>query len=178
MSRADLVKRLKAKGVRQPIVTIEEARRADILVASALAMMQMETNDKTADPRRPGFRLNQRNVFGCDHGSQGGRPPYCGDNVTEARVHALMAMFPGTMNGVGWTQLTWYELVREAERMGGAHIPRFQMRVGFRQLRENFERFGSLHEMFRAYNGEGPAAEAYGRYATTARSRWLTITKE
>lgn len=158
---ADLVDALRAKKVKQPIAVVEEAKRADILVASALAMLEMETG------------IPQRNVFGCDHGE--GRA-FCHQEVTKERVAQLQRS--GLANGVGWTQLTYPPFVVEAQRMGGAHIPRFQMRVGFSILRDNFDRLGSIREMYRAYNGSGPDAEDYASRAIALRSKWLLITHE
>lgn len=160
MSRSELAEKLRKRGVKQPVVVIDEARRADILVASALAMLEMETG------------IPQRNIFGCDHGAG---VAFCHEDVTKERVAKLLAS--SYSNGVGWTQLTYRPFVVQADREGGAHIPRFQMRVGFSILRSNFDRYGSLHEMYRAYNGTGSAAEAYASRALSLRSKWLTITE-
>lgn len=160
--RERIVGKLTAKGVKQPYVVWDEAQRADILVASALAMLEMETG------------IPQRNVFGCDYGATDG-PPWCHQEVTPERIKALLAQ--ARNNGVGWTQLTYRPFVLEAEALGGAHKPRFQMRVGFKVLRQNFEQYGSVREMYRAYNGIGSAAEAYASKALSLRSKWLTITE-
>lgn len=159
--RKKLAERLKAKGVKQPYVVIDEAKRADILIASALAMLEMETG------------IPQRNIFGCDHGE--GRA-FCHEEVTKDRVAQLRRS--GFANGVGWTQLTYPPFVAQADKEGGAHIPRFQMRVGFSVLRDNFDRLGSIREMYRAYNGTGSAAEAYAAKAASLRSKWLAVTHE
>jgi len=163
MTRDQLAKKLKAKGVKQPFVTIDEAKRADILVASALAMLEMETG------------IPQRNVFGCDYGERN-TAPWCHQEVTPERIKQLLSQ--GLSNGVGWTQLTYRPFIAEAQAMGGAHIPRYQMRVGFKVLRSNFDRYGSVHEMYRAYNGTGPAAEAYATRAVSLRTKWLAVTGE
>jgi hypothetical protein len=160
-AREQLGAALKAKGVRQPLVVIDEAKRARIFAASALAMLEMETG------------IPQDNIFGCDHGAG---VAFCHEKVTKARVLALRR---GSLaNGVGWTQLTYPPFVAEADAAGGAHIPRFQMRVGFKVLRDNFDRLGSISEMFRAYNGTGSAASAYAARALALRSKWLTVTNE
>lgn len=172
--RERLAGRLKRHGVRQPYVVIDEAKRADIKVATLLATLQMETGDSSRSPKSAGFELNQRNIFGCDWGAQGGNPPYCNDEVTEARVAKLLAS--GRPNGVGWTQLTSFVFVREANQAGGAHIPRYQCRVGARLLRDLFDAQGSIQQMYRAYNGSGPQAEAYGRRAEALRAEWLDVT--
>lgn len=161
---SELGDKLGVRGVRQPLVVIEEAKRADIKVASALAMLEMETG------------IPQNNIFGGDYGSRfAGVPPYYHDHVTALKVKRLLAQ--PLNNGVGWTQLTSRPFVEEAERLGGAHIPRYQMRVGFRVLRENFERTDSIRGMFVAYNGSGAAAEAYGTKAVGLREKWLGVTE-
>lgn len=154
-----LAEKLRGRGVKQPVVVIDEALRADILVGSALAMLEMETG------------IPQRNIFGCDHGEG---VAFCHQEVTPTRVKELLAS--PYSNGVGWTQLTYRPFVVSAQEMGGAHIPRYQMRVGFRILRENFDRFGSIYAMYRAYNGTGAAAEAYASRAVALRDKWLAIT--
>jgi hypothetical protein len=176
-TKTKLAAKLKRYGVRQPTVVIDEALREKIKVGTGLAMLQMETSPMgaTKSPKSSGFELKQQNIFGCDHGARSSAP-YCNQAVTKDRVAALRRGFPRTMNGVGWTQLTWYELVNAAERAGGAHIPRYQMRIGFRQLRVHFDREHSIAEMFRAYNGAGSAAELYGRRAAALRADWLDIT--
>lgn len=158
--RRRLGRKLADWDVKQPLVTIEEALRADIRVASALAMLEMETG------------IPQRNIFGCDHGPG---TAFCHQNVTEERVKDLLNS--GLSNGVGWTQLTYRPFVLKAVELGGAHIPRIQMRVGFQILRDNYDRLGSIREMYRAYNGSGSAAEAYATKAVGLRHKWLDITE-
>jgi hypothetical protein len=136
---------------------IEEANRAGLPLAVAVALLEKETG------------IPQRNIFGCDHGEG---VAFCHENVTEARVKALRAS--GLANGVGWTQLTFPPLVEEADRLGGAHKPRFQMRVGFKLLADNIRANGE-QAGFARYNGTGPAAEAYGRDAVAKAERWREI---
>ena len=153
--------RLKRAGVRRPRMVIKEARRADLRVADALAMLQNETG------------VPMRNVFGCDWGPQGGKPPYCGDRVTRRRVKKLLRS--GKANGVGWTQLTYPPFVYEAERLGGANRPRIQCRVGFRVLKDNMNRIGSRWAGFKAYNGTGAAADAYANRAIARSQGWQDL---
>lgn len=109
-------------------VMIEEVERmgADgLYLSTAAALVEKESGGK--------------NLFGCDWGARWtNEPPYCQVAVTQARVKALIRNVNagGGQNGVGLTQLTSIGLVQEAERMGGAHLPRFQMRVGFRYLND------------------------------------------
>lgn len=96
---------------------------------------------------------NGRNVFGCDWGPQGGKPPFCGDRVTKERVHQLLAQSKN--NGVGLTQLTAREYVERANhRQGGAAEPRNQCHVGFKLLHGLLAQLGH-HKGIGAYNG-GP----------------------
>lgn len=157
MPSQELVQKLASKGVEKPRVVIEEAERAGLGLANALAMLEKETG------------IPQRNIFGCDHGPG---VAFCHENVTEAKVKQLIAS--GRANGVGWTQLTFPPFVHEAERLGGAHKPRIQMRVGFKVLADNIRRLGQ-QDGFRAYNGSGPAAEQYGREAVALARKWSKV---
>jgi hypothetical protein len=149
---------LRDNDVVHPKIVIEEAERARLPLRFAMAMLEKETG------------IPQRNVFGCDQGE--GRA-FCHEKVTEAKVKALRSS--GLTNGVGWTQLTFAPFVAEADRLGGAHKPRFQMRVGFKVLKDNMEREGSAQQGFRAFNGSGEKAEKYGREAMKVAARWERI---
>ncbi len=128
---------------------VEEARRAGVALQAACALVEQESAG--------------RNVFGCDHGPGADRPPYCHQAVASGRVAALRAS--GKMNGVGTTQLTWHTFVTEAERLGGAHVPRNQMRVGLRLLADYFRRFGEA-DGYGAYNaGEANRASVRNTYS-------------
>jgi hypothetical protein len=146
---------LRDHDVVHPKLVVEEAERARLPLRFALAMLEKETG------------IPQRNVFGCDHGPG---QAFCHENVTATRVAALRRS--RLANGVGWTQITFPPFVEEADRLGGAHKPRFQMRVGFKVLKENIDREGSAQQGFRAYNGTGPTAEKYGRQAIAIAERW------
>ena len=62
--------------------------------------------------------------------------PFCNVKVTEARVRELIANVKngGGQNGVGPTQLTTLQYVLDANKMGGAWVPRYNMRRGFALL--------------------------------------------
>jgi hypothetical protein len=152
---------LAGNAVLKPKVVVEEAERARLPLHFALAMLEKET------------AIPQRNIFGCDHGP--GRA-FCHENVTAARVAALRRS--GLANGVGWTQITFPAFVEEADKLGGAHKPRFQMRVGFKVLKDNMDREGSAQQGFRAYNGTGRDAERYGREAIAIATRWKRALKK
>lgn len=152
--------RLKRAGVKRPQMVLSEARRARLRPQYALAMLENETG------------VPQRNIFGCDYGARSSAP-WCHQKVTRARVLSLLAQ--NLNNGVGWTQLTYRPFVDEAERHGGAHKPRYQMRVGFRVLKDNIDREGSVWSGFRAYNGTGSAAEAYANRALSNAAKWERV---
>lgn len=95
-----------------------------------------------------------RNIFGCDWGDKWiWVPPYCQVPVTADRVRDLIANVEagGGQNGVGLTQLTTIQFVYDAEDMGGAHLPRFQMRRGFQLLNELLANYDYLNAV-EAYN--------------------------
>lgn len=146
--------RLRRHGVKRPFLVIAEAKRAELPLACAVALLEKETG------------IPQRNIFGCDHGA--GRA-FCHQRVTSDRVRQLLAS--GTANGVGWTQLTYLPFVRQAEAAGGAHKPKYQMRVGFQVLSDLITQHG-VETGFARYNGSGPAAEAYGADALWKTHRW------
>ena len=81
----------------------------------------------------------------CDWGSEWTSvPPFCNVRVTEKRVQRLIKNVEsgGGQNGVGYTQLTAIDFVREAQQAGGAHRPGPNMRVGFRILNEHIANLG------------------------------------
>lgn len=158
---AQLVARLERAGVKAPFRVILAADRASDAVdvpedefrAMALVILRKETG------------IPQRAVFGCDHGPQGGTVPYCGDLVTSARgrelLRALHSDVWANMNGVHWTQTTWYEKVYRVEKLSADLTdPEAHMKVCFGDLAILRDAYG-VAEAFRRYNGAGPAAEAY-----------------
>ena len=130
---------------------VEEAKREGLNLALGCALVEKESAG--------------RNVFGADGPHRGDVPPFNGyDNcryeVTRERVERLINQ-PGyrrgqaSVNGVGLTQLAWYTIVLEAEQLGGAHIPRNQLRVGFSHLASLMTRL-QYQQALGAYNaGEG-----------------------
>lgn len=141
-----MYRRLRRAGVRKPLLVMRKSRHFDLPVALVVAMLEQETG------------IPQRNIFGCDWGPQGGRPPYCGDDVTNSRVRAMQAS--GKPNGVGWTQLTWPSYVRRAmARRGGAAKPRNQLHVGVSVLAANVRTAGSFWGGLRLYNGSSAYAD-------------------
>lgn len=144
---------------------VEEADRAGLHIAAACALVEQESGGK--------------NIFGADWGTRGvDRVPFAHMPVADARVKALVAHVRagGVSNGVGLTQLTWRDFIYEAEAMGGAHIPRYQLRVGFELLAGYFDSYGEP-DGWGAYNaGPGNRASVRGSYSAscmTKRNAWL-----
>jgi hypothetical protein len=75
------------------------------------------------------------------------------------------------MQGCGHTQPTWYSLQDEADRIGGCWKPYPNLCVGFRHLHQLIAAHGREHGAA-AYNGTGPAAEAYGRDFVHKQAAW------
>lgn len=140
-------------------VIFEEAKRAGLELALARALVEQESGNK--------------NIFGCDLGPRTG-PPWCRQTVTRERVQALIrhVRSDGTSNGVGLTQLTSIGFIEQAERAGGAHVPRYQCRVGFQLLAGLIRQFG-LFDGLGAYNG-GPAnpIASYAEEVLDKRAEW------
>lgn len=135
-------------------ILVEECERMGVgglWISTAAALVEQESGGK--------------NLFGCDWGGKWTNvPPYCQVLVTRERVQALIRNINngGGQNGVGLTQLTSLGYVMEAERMGGAHIVRYQMRVGFKVLNDN------INDM-----GFQPGASAYN----AGRGNWRAVYK-
>jgi hypothetical protein len=133
-------------------VIAEEAERAGLDLDLACALVEQESGGQ--------------NIFGADHPEAAKyptEPPYYRVRVTAERVQGLLFHIErygyGASNGVGLTQLTYPPLISQAEEMGGAHRPRFQCRVGFTELRNLIERYGTRMGLG-VYNG-GPKYPNY-----------------
>ena len=154
MADGKLIQRLSAGGIKEPETAIAEARNAGLDLAYACALLEKESGGGT-------------NVFGHDRDRNGryifpardGAVP-----VTEELYRQYKrrrgARGEGGMQGVGPTQLTWWEFQDEADREGGCWKPAVNMRVGFRRLASLMRQHGEA-DGARRYNGSGPAAEAY-----------------
>lgn len=159
-----LAARAKRAGASHSLRIVWEARRARIPVSLAFALVEQES----------AFR----NIFGHDAGAL---PALKGKRVTKKRVGLLLASLGNgfASNGVGLTQLTSPEYIRRADRIGGAHIPKFQLRVGFGLVCDRTERFG-LRDGLAAYNGgEGgrwrQAPQLYAQSVVRKRDRWHRV---
>lgn len=99
-----------------------------------------------------------KKIFGCDRGPGENRenvenPPFCQVEVTRARLDQLLAYYErtGRSNGVGECQLTYMPYIKQAENLGGAHIARNNMIVGFNLLNDLLARHDYLNAL-EAYN--------------------------
>jgi hypothetical protein len=138
-----------------------------LFVSTAAALVEKESGGK--------------NIFGCDFGERFTTdPPFCQVEVTKEQVKRLIDNFhqppPGIgANGIGVTQITSMDLVEQAERMGGAHLVRHQMRVGFGLLNRLIAMFG-WPEGAAAYNA-GPGnlqsvMDTYGADMARKERQW------
>jgi hypothetical protein len=113
-----------------------------------------------------------RNIFGAE--GTACPPEWYEQEVTQHRytIYKLRRNQGLTPNGVGPTQLTDPSLQIAAEHAGGCWIPLHNMQVGFATLHKLIEQLGSPFEGFRAYNGTGPAAQAYALRACERTQIW------
>ncbi|HEY1716206.1 MAG TPA: hypothetical protein VGG07_25135 [Solirubrobacteraceae bacterium] len=74
--------------------------------------------------------------------------------------------------GCGITQLTSPSLQIMAEQAGGCWVPFYNAKIGFQVLRGLFATHTTDVAAFAAYNGSGPAADAYGERVATLQAQW------
>jgi len=151
---------IKDQGISFGPVIVAEAKRAGVRLALALALVEQES----------GFK----NIFGCDGGRPRNTAPWCHQDVTRERVQELIRFVDhgGTSNGVGLTQLTSIDLIKQAEAEGGAHTVDAQCRVGFRFLHDLIER-NRERTGIGAYNGgEGNPNMQYADAVLKLRAKW------
>jgi hypothetical protein len=149
-----VVQKLKEFGVvKYAVTTVEEANRVGLPLSMALATLEKESSGRDVDGR-PRIGLN---LFGSDP-----VPNIRGGFVTEERYQTYVRQRKAGkgMQGVGPCQLTWYGLQDTADKMGGCWKPRYNMRVGFAQVKALIKTYGKRPGITR-YNGAGPAAQRY-----------------
>jgi hypothetical protein len=154
MADAKLIQRLQAGGINAPEMAIAEARNAGLDLAYACALLEKESGGGA-------------NVFGHDRDDHGryifpardGAVPVTEELYREYK-RRRGPTGKGGMQGVGPTQLTWWEFQDEADREGGCWKPAVNMRVGFRRLAGLMRQHGEA-DGARRYNGTGSAAERY-----------------
>ena len=155
-----LARKARAAGAEHSLRIILEARRAGLPISLAFALVEQES----------GFK----NIFGCDQGSI-----MCHQAVTKDRVQRLLrhVRAGGVSNGVGLTQLTWPGYIIMAERLGGAHIPRNQIRVGFSILAGHIAKHGEDGGLasYNAGDPFNPQGRRYAREVQERQSKWHKI---
>ena len=135
---------------------LEACATTGLPLSYALALVEKES----------GFQ----NVYGHDHVRN---PAQKGGRVTRsnyARYKRDRKAGLG-MQGVGYTQLTWYELQDKADALGGCWRPYPNMVVGFSNLKRQINLHGK-EKGAAAYNGTGPDADAYGRDWVKKQGHW------
>jgi hypothetical protein len=121
-----------ADGVATNIV--KAARHTGLMVSEGLGMVEQESRFQ--------------NIYGHDPTIFAGH-----GRVTRDNYHEYLARRGHTrMQGVGYTQLTWWEYQDEADKLGGCWKPYPNLVVGFRALGANVARWG-LHKGLAIYNG-------------------------
>lgn len=140
-----------------PVMVIQEAHTAGLPLELACAVLMQESG-------------GGHNEFGHD-------PTICvgWGTVTHAKylVYLARRRLSGNrlMQGVGPMQLTWFAYQDEADQLGGCWQPRYNIRVGFRLLADHVRRYG-LAAGIAAYNGSGPAAQAYAKAVMAQARTW------
>ncbi|MCA1703979.1 MAG: peptidoglycan-binding protein [Actinobacteria bacterium] len=140
---------------RPDVAYIEEIRQAadetGLPLRHALAVVQGESDFK--------------NIFGCDLG-QRDTVPFCRQLVTRERFRELLNHVGkgGTSNGVGLTQVTYGGFLPQLEDAGGGEQPLAQCRMGFRLLKDLFDRHGE-RKGYAVYNGGPNPPSVSWRYA-------------
>jgi hypothetical protein len=110
-----------------------------------------------------------QNVFGHDPV----RNPVKGGRVTQARYaeYKRHRKRGEGMQGVGYTQLTWFAYQDQADALGGCWRPYPNIVVGFRLIR-NLTHVHGIQKGAARFNGTGPAADAYGRDFLARQRKW------
>lgn len=156
----DLVvaRKLRKAGFRNSLRIIWEARRVGLPLSYAMASLEKES-------------AKGLNVFGHDPVKN----PIKGGPVTESRYRAYKRYRQQGlgMQGVGPMQLTYYTIQDDADHQGGCWKPAINMRVGFKLIKTLIDQHhGRIHEAIKAYNGVGPAAEAYADDWAKKQAHW------
>ena len=149
---------LTSNGVLRAADVVELAAKAGLELAAAATLLQKETG-------------GGRNVYGHDAVQTGGfyvkGGPVTKANFAKYRAHRAQL----GAQGVGPVQLTLPAFQDRADARGGCHDWRVNALVGFEILSGHITAFG-VQNGFRAYNGSGPAAEAYARDAMAKLRVW------
>lgn len=149
--------RIRRHGGQNSLRVVLEARRADIPVSLFCAFLTQES----------GFA----NLFGSDPVAN----PVKGGIVTKARYLTYRRYRDAGYGsqGVGPCQLTFKGFQDEADRLGGCWIPKNNLRVGAQLIASLLRQYpGNEHAAIAAFNGSGPAAEAYANSVLALQRLW------
>jgi hypothetical protein len=175
-------------------VTHSDERQAAVLETHGLdnALDAVHAFETVGGRARAGFDLaaccallvnesNGRNLWGGDPWNRDEYPrgialnPSLNESEVSQGVYTVYKLRRNSglqPQGCGPCQLTDASLQIEAEKLGGCWIPVHSMTVGFRFLQQLFVEHGSAYAGFEAYNGSGPAAEAYAQRACGQQAEW------
>lgn len=147
-------------GIKRPDVTVRAAAEAGLELAVACVMLMGESG---------GGRM----VWGHDPVDTGGLYTKGGLVTRENYLTYRAAMRAGRIGrqGVGDCQLTSSEFQDRGDQLGGCWDPYANQLAGFIGLADRIRSFG-LRNGFRAYNGSGPAAEAYADQRMRELATW------
>lgn len=157
---ANAVDVLSQGGILNAAQVISIAGAAKLEVACAAVLLSKESG-------------GGRNIFGHDAVPDGGQYVKGGD-VTQASYGKYIAWRKagtGRSQGVGPCQITYYSIQDQADARGGCWRWDVNCAVGFDLLATQIRSKG-VQDGFRAYNGAGAAAEAYGRDAMARLASW------
>ncbi len=169
MNPRDIALAIKAKrhGMKNSLRIILEARRAGLPISLAFAMVEQESGTGA-------------NIWGGDPAPNGGTAGLNNQAVTKARYlryKQVRGKGAGGMQGVGPLQLTWWEFQDQADQIGGCHIPKYNLRVGFTTLAGLITVHGR-RDGVRRYNGGGRYADAYTHHVNDVlMPKWHDILK-
>lgn len=135
---------------------IQQARKSGIPISLGFALIEQESEFK--------------NVFGHDPTIYQGagkvtKKKYLDYKTKRGHTH---------MQGVGPAQLTWWEYQDEADKRGGAWVPKHNISFAFDHLASLIKSKG-MREGIAAYNGSGPMAEKYADSVLAKQKKWHNI---
>jgi hypothetical protein len=143
----DKAKVLEQHGIQRAAEVVELATHTGLDLAMAATLLEKESG-------------GGHNIFGHDNVPTGGfyekGGPVTRENFLNYKAHRHQL----GAQGVGPTQLTFPAFQDRADARGGCWDWRMNALVGFEILSEKVKGNG-IRNGFRAYNGSGPAAEAY-----------------
>lgn len=151
-----LARTAKKHGANYSLRIIQQARKSGIPISLGFALIEQES----------GFK----NVFGHDPTIYQGA-----GKVTKKKYLDYKSKRGHTqMQGVGPAQLTWWQYQDEADKRGGAWVPKHNISFAFDHLASLIKNKGT-RDGIAAYNGSGPAAERYATSVLAKQRKWHSI---